>query len=100
MLNLDSFDVSPTLGFLSDRRPLPSFNNPYSVQLDKLAASLPVLILTGSLRRQIDALTYLDPVHLSSDGELKRVYVVLGFLIHAYVWGGSQEKVPLETIPA
>lgn len=97
--DLDAFDISPTLGFLSNHPPRPSFSNPHFAQLDEVAASLPALIATGSLRQRLDSLPYLDPIHLSSEGDHRRAYVVLGFLIHAYVWGGPKENVPLGTIP-
>ncbi|KAH8177951.1 indoleamine 2,3-dioxygenase domain-containing protein [Sarocladium implicatum] len=98
--NLDTFGISPNLGFLSNQRPLSSFSNPCFAQLDELATDLPILITTGSLRTKLDSLPYLDPIHLSSEGEYRRAYVVLGFLIHAYVWGGSRDNGPLGSIPS
>ncbi|KAL2202616.1 indoleamine 2,3-dioxygenase subfamily [Sarocladium strictum] len=97
--DLDAFDISPTLGFLSNHPPLPSFSNPHFAQLDELVANLSVHINNGTLRQRVDNLPHLDHSHLSSDQEYKRAYLVLGFLIHAYVWGGPKDNGPLETVP-
>lgn len=97
--SIDLFDISPTLGFLSSCPPLTSFSNGRYNKWDEIISCLPNLISSQSLRREIDALPYIDPAEISSDLEYQRAYVVLAFLIHAYVWGDATGLKSIEAVP-
>lgn len=89
--NLERFSVSKTRGFLSDEPPLTAFADPHFHPWDLLITSLPSLVSTRAIRREIQTLPLLDASRLSTDLEHQRAYVVLAFLIHAYVWTGPSE---------
>lgn len=102
--DMDTYGISPHLGFLSDNAPLTSFAKSQYAPWDELIANLPRPISSHSLRRTVDdTLPYIDPSDLASELEHQRAYVVLGFLIHAYVWGqtGDDDTAgqPRGTIP-
>jgi indoleamine 2,3-dioxygenase len=105
--DVDTYCISPHLGFLSDNPPLRSFTKSQYAPWDELIANLPRLISSHSLRRTVDdTLPYIDPSDLSTELENQRAYVVLGFLIHAYVWcetgddvATGLERQPRGTIP-
>jgi indoleamine 2,3-dioxygenase len=96
--NIADYDVSPISGFLPTSPPLTYLSPPYSAW-DDLARSLPQSIATKSLRTEIRALPVLPAEQIASKPELHRAFVVLGFLIHAYVWlDGSDHPEP--NVPA
>ena len=102
--NMDAYGISTHLGFLSDNGPLTSFTKTQYAPWDELIANLPHLTSSHSLRRTVDdTLPYIDPSELGSELEHQRAYVVLGFLIHAYVWGQTGEndaaRLPRGTVP-
>ncbi|CAH0053643.1 unnamed protein product [Clonostachys solani] len=88
-LKLASFGISAQWGFLSDEAPLRSFPSSFYAPWDDLIRDLPSLITSRSLTTRVNALPQLTASRLSSDVELRRAYVVLGFIIHAHVWGSS-----------
>lgn len=91
---ITDYSVSPDLGFLPPQPPLkylPSYYQPW----DDLASHLSRLISSKTLRSEIIKLPVLSASHLTSAGELQRAFVVLGFLIHGYVWcDGSDHPEP------
>lgn len=89
--NLQDFGISQSRGFLSDESPLTAFADPYFHAWDLLATSLPSLVSTHAIRREIQTLPLLDASRLATDLEHQRAYVVLAFLIHAFVWTGDSE---------
>lgn len=94
---LSKYGISPTLGFLSPDQPPTSFTSPYYGEWDTLASQLSKLQKSQKLVTKIQQLPILDSCHLEAEPEYRRAYVVLGFLIHAYVWGGS--SAPLQEVP-
>lgn len=89
LASLDSYGVSPELGFLCTYDPaavtLPSCLKPAAA----LAASLPERIVTGRARRDIEALDELDLDELASitdDAVLRTSLVHYSFLEQVYVW--------------
>jgi indoleamine 2,3-dioxygenase len=96
--NISDYDVSPISGFLPTSPPLTYLPPPYSAW-DDLARSLPQSIATKSLRAEINTLPVLPATHLASKPEIHRAFVVLGFLIHAYVWVDGSEH-PEPNVPA
>lgn len=97
--NLDKYGLSRTLGFLSDESPLTSFANDYFSKWDDLASKLPELTRTRSIAGRIHELPLLSASRLVTEVEFRRAYVVLSFLIHSYIWAGSQDGTPLDVIP-
>jgi indoleamine 2,3-dioxygenase len=101
---IEDYGISAELGFLSSQCPAASFGDDSDrrgcyARWDELIARLPRLISSRTHRSEIRALPTLDAGELaSSEAALHRAYVVLGFLIHAYVWGGRGEE-PVEIVP-
>lgn len=48
------------------------------------------LLLSKRLRAVIDKLPVLPAVHLETEAEWRRAYMVLTFLAHGYIWGGDK----------
>lgn len=94
---LSKYGISPTLGFLSPNQPPTAFTSPYYAEWDTIASQLSKLQKSQKLVTKIQQLPILDSGHLESEPEYRRAYVVLGFLIHAYVWGGS--SAPMQEVP-
>lgn len=91
-INLDDFAISIEHGFLPDGLPLPQLTQPYFAPWEDLASQLPHLIQTGQIHCLVDSLPILSPSRLLTGPEWRRAYVVLGFLTHAYIWGGEKPK--------
>jgi indoleamine 2,3-dioxygenase len=96
---LNEFGLSQTRGFLSNDAPLVKFCDGYYREWDELLEKLPDLISSHKLGDEIKSLPILSTSKLSSELDFRRAYVVLAFLVHGYVWGGSQDGKPIETIP-
>ncbi|KAJ5443790.1 Indoleamine 2-3-dioxygenase [Penicillium daleae] len=91
-INLDDYAVSPAHGFLPTGLPLQNLPNEYYAPWENLAIRLPDLIQTGQIRRLVDALPVLTTTWLQTEPEWRRAYSILGFLTHAYIWGGEKPK--------
>ncbi|CAL5870409.1 uncharacterized protein PFLUO_LOCUS4645 [Penicillium psychrofluorescens] len=91
-ISLDEFAISTEHGFLPDGLPLSQLAQPYFAPWEDLASQLPHLIQTGQIRCLVDSLPILSPSRLQTEPEWRRAYVVLGFLTHAYIWGGKKPK--------
>ncbi|KAJ5745220.1 Indoleamine 2-3-dioxygenase [Penicillium odoratum] len=95
VIRLEDYAVSDNNGFLPSSPPLaklPSFYEPWEL----LASQLSTLIKDESIRSLIDNLPILNVTWLQSEPEWRRAYSVLGFLTHAYIWGGEKprDKIP------
>lgn len=86
---LDRFGISPRQGFLGNGTPLHRLTNSYYDPWESLIEDLPALVSNCQIRSQIRQLPVLDARHLKQEKEWQRAYVVLGFLTHAYIWGGE-----------
>lgn len=93
---LRSYGVSVTNGFLPEKAPLKTLPDTYYSPWESIVTILPTLIAECRVRAQIDALPVLDTSRLHSEPEWQRAYSILGFLTHAYIWGGDQ---PSEVCP-
>ncbi|KPI42409.1 Indoleamine 2,3-dioxygenase [Cyphellophora attinorum] len=73
--------------FVPSEPPLTHLPPPFT-QWDDIAASLPTLLSSqdSTLHAEITTLPLLSTASLTTIPQLHRAYVVLGFLIHAYVW--------------
>ncbi|KAJ6001695.1 hypothetical protein N7522_006922 [Penicillium canescens] len=79
-------------GFLPDGLPLESLPSPYYKAWEDIASQLPALIQTGQIRDMIDNLPVCSIEHLQTEREWRRAYVIMGYLSHAYIWGGDKPK--------
>ncbi|KAJ5168997.1 Indoleamine 2-3-dioxygenase [Penicillium canariense] len=95
-INLDDYAVSPLHGFLPNGLPLQKLPHAYYAEWENLAVRLPDLIKTGQIRGSVNALPVLTTTWLQTEPEWRRAYSILGFLTHAYIWGGEKPK---DTLP-
>ena len=85
--------------FLPKQDPLKEFKNPNpsSNRIEKIAKSLPKLLLTGAIHDAIDdlntnALSVNTLIKNSNSREIKLAMSYLSFIAHAYIWGGAKPK--------
>lgn len=86
---LSDYDVSALHGFLPTDPPLEVLPDPYFTPWETVMRNLQSLILTKRLRSMVDRLPVLDAAVLQTEAEWRRAYLVLGFMAHAYIWGGE-----------
>ena len=92
--SISDYRVSPELGFLPSAPPLRCLPSSYR-NWDSLASKISVLISSKTLRSRVKKLAVISTNHLENQEQLRRAFVVLGFLIHAYVWcDGSDHPEP------
>jgi len=83
-------------GFLPANDPLTVLPEAFS-DWEDAAQNLPKLLLSDRLHVLLQALPPFPVATLSHQAEYERAMLILSFLGHAYVWGGSQ---PTDTLPA
>ena len=88
--NPEDYGISPTNGFLPDEPPLEILPDPYYQQWEAIARNLQGLILSRRLRELVDRMPALSTERLETEAEWRRAYSVLGFITHAYIWGGDE----------
>lgn len=87
-IDLSSFGISRTRGFVPDPDPLdrlPKGFEPWEAAL----ADLPALIMNFQARRRIAEIPELSIDALATDGERERAMVILSSLTMAHVWAGQ-----------
>jgi len=87
-----SLDKENVLGFIGSDQPLRYLNDKNQDEqiLENLACSIPKLLLTNKIRKQIDNLPdsfFSHDLSKYSEEELRLLNVQFSFLAHAYVWG-------------
>ena len=87
-----SLDKENVFGFISSDQPLRYLNDKNQDEqiLEDLACSIPKLLLTNKIRKQIDNLPdsfFSHDLSKYSEEELRLLNVQFSFLAHAYVWG-------------
>jgi indoleamine 2,3-dioxygenase len=87
---LSDYDVSPQNGFLPDEIPLDILPDAYYQPWETIVRNFQSLILAKRLRRIVDALPILNTDLLLTEAEWRRAYSILGFISHAYIWGGER----------
>lgn len=99
-IQLERFGVSPRHGFLGDSFPLQRLTHAYYEPWEVVVDALPAYIATYEIRSKVQELPVLSTQYLKRRNEWQRAYVVLGFLTHAYIWGGEtpSEVVTLSTL--
>ncbi|QKX56955.1 uncharacterized protein TRUGW13939_04063 [Talaromyces rugulosus] len=93
---LEDYGINPEHGFLPPDLPLESLPDPYYAKWESIVNNIQPLILSRRVRSTIDRLPVLSTSFLHTEAEWRRAYVVLTFMLHAYVWGGD---IPEELIP-
>ncbi|KAI9734573.1 MAG: hypothetical protein M1834_002174 [Cirrosporium novae-zelandiae] len=93
---LEDYDISPEYGFLPAELPLEHLPNPYYKPWEEIIINFQPLILTKRIRQVIDGLLVLSTSRLKTKAEWRRAYMILGFMAHAYIWGGDmpEERIP------
>ena len=87
-----SLDKQNVFGFIGSDQPLRYLNDKNQDEqiLEDLACSIPKLLLTNKIRKQIDNLPdtfFTHDFSKYSEEELRLLNVQFSFLAHAYVWG-------------
>ena len=88
----EDYGMSVNYGFLPDCPPLEVLPDPYYVKWEHVVCMMQPLLLSRRLRSIVDDLPVLSTRHLRTEREWRRAYVVLSFMLHGYVWGGSQPQ--------
>lgn len=88
--DLQDYGLSADHGFLPNEDPLDHLSSSYYNPWEAIAENLPALSRTKRIRRLVDDLPLLDTLELKDEAEWRRAYVILGFLTHAYIWGGDE----------
>lgn len=102
---LKSFDVSPTRGFLPPHDPLVRLPHPQFQLHEDVALALPRLLASSTARPAIAALPVVSAATTHSllagdPQQLRRGLLLFGGLASAYVWGGGNDVVPYDVLPA
>lgn len=92
---LADYGISPDHGFLPGEPNIARLPNYYS-EWEGIIDNLQPLILSGRLWDAVAKLPTLSTEHLHTPPEWRRAYVVLVFMLHAYIWAGDK---PRERIP-
>ncbi|KAF2470047.1 indoleamine 2,3-dioxygenase family protein [Lindgomyces ingoldianus] len=93
---LVDYDISPKNGFLPSEIPLELLPDSYYGPWETIVRNFQSLILSKRLRGIVDALPILSTEFLLTEAEWRRAYSILGFIAHAYVWGGDT---PSDIVP-
>lgn len=83
--------VSPERGFLPAQDPLRQLPKPFKVWED-VAQELPKLLTSDQLHRTLVDLPPFPTDEIHDRRELERAMVLLSYLGHAHVWGGSRPE--------
>lgn len=86
---LSDYGIDPQRGFLAPELPLTSLPDPYYAKWETVLEKVQALILSRRIRTTVQRLPVLSTAYLHTEAEWQRAYVVLTFLLHAYVWGGD-----------
>lgn len=101
---LDDFDITLERGFLPRQDPLKTFagmvasDNTHveAMKLENFAARIPKLMAAGIFRQEVDKLSQsefslaFNLAGLEDEAALKRAMMLLSFMGHAYMWGGTE----------
>ncbi|KAK9771410.1 putative Zn(2)-C6 fungal-type domain-containing protein [Seiridium cardinale] len=90
-----TYDVTRN-GFLPSAAPVRQLADPYYSTWELVAQNLPDLLKSQRLRHVVDGCQVLSTEKLRSEGEWRRAYAILVFLMHGYIWGG---ETPSEILP-
>ncbi|KAJ5798022.1 uncharacterized protein N7503_007318 [Penicillium pulvis] len=97
----EEYGISADYGFVSYDASLVTLDPNY-IRWEDIASDFQRMLRKKCLRNSIDRLPVLDTSNLITEGEWRRAYVLLVFMLHGYVWEGSspEEKIPPQlTVP-
>lgn len=89
--DLADYGLSVEYGYLPLELPLQALSGAYYREWEMIAISLRGFLVDGRLRDLVNELPTLSTVWLKEEAEWRRVYVLLIFILQAYVW---EEKGP------
>ncbi len=87
--SIEDYGISASRGFLPIEGPLQRLPDAYYDPWEAIVGNLQALLLTRRLRGIVEALPVLSTDYLHDEFEWRRAYSVLGFIAHAYIWGGD-----------
>ena len=87
---LEDYGMSPEHGFLPIERPLEHLPDPYYRRWEAIVGNLQALILSRRLRGVVEEMPVLSTWRLQRRAELRRAYMLMAFMTHAYIWGGDK----------
>ncbi|OKL60566.1 hypothetical protein UA08_03942 [Talaromyces atroroseus] len=92
---LEAYDVSPRTGFLREIVSCESHLHPYFHPWYfhpwiRVTRDLQSLIKDNRIRSVVDGLLVLSRERLETTSQRKKAYSMLGFICHAYIWGGQE----------
>ncbi|RMZ88189.1 hypothetical protein DV736_g4574, partial [Chaetothyriales sp. CBS 134916] len=93
---LEDYGLSPETGFLPEQVPLQYLPHPVYDRWERIANNFHALILSRRLRAIIKKLPVIPVVHLETEAEWRRAYVLLCFMANGYIWG---EEKPAQRLP-
>ncbi|KAJ7181554.1 Indoleamine 2,3-dioxygenase [Mycena crocata] len=96
---LDCYDVSPTTGFACNKPSIITFVDPSFKPWLETGSNLPNLTSSKKLRSTVDSWPILSPDGLVSLEEYRLAYILLGHLVHAYIWGDPADESPCPRVP-
>ncbi|KPI43551.1 Indoleamine 2,3-dioxygenase [Cyphellophora attinorum] len=82
----EDYGVSPATGFLPSTLPLQCLPHQVYDRWERIVNNFQSLLLSKRLRTVIDKLPIIPAVHLETEAEWRRAYVVLVFLANGYIW--------------
>jgi len=77
-------------GFVPSEAPLACLPDPLYAPWERVIGNLSASLKAGTLRAQVDELPVLSTDNLRTEREWRRTYSIMGFLLHAYIWGGDR----------
>nr|POE73124.1 indoleamine 2,3-dioxygenase [Quercus suber] len=92
----EDYDVSVETGFLAALPPLECLPDTYYEPWEYVMKNMQGLMLSKRLREVVDKLPVLTTERLTEEPQWRRAYSILGFIAHAYIWGGGK---PMEWVP-
>jgi indoleamine 2,3-dioxygenase len=87
---LEAYDVSPKTGFLPEIVSCESHLHPYFQPWIRITRDLQNLIKDNRIRSVVDGLPVLSCERLETTSQRRKAYSMLGFICHAYIWGGEE----------
>ena len=95
--SLKSFGITRN-AFLPETAPVTSLSHSYYQPWESIVKRLPSLIDEYEIQAAVQSLSVLSCSFLSSEAEWRRAYVLLGFMAHAYIWGGEEPEEVSQTL--
>src|ERR1700741_3567720 len=94
--SIAAFEISSERGFLPLQDPLKHLPKAFDAW-ESVALGVPKLLVSDRVHRTISELPPFPIEAIKADHERERAMLLLSYLGHAYVWGGSRAEM---TLPA